>query len=69
METVVDSDGLETFKLDYKYNLIPGVTSLRRYGVYIVRGIWPDSVLKYVDEVLMKLSNITKVKLNYLSIK
>lgn len=41
----------KTMKLDFKFSLIPGVTTLRGYGVYMVRGIWPDDVLKLVDEL------------------
>nr|CAI5837120.1 unnamed protein product [Callosobruchus analis] len=49
-----------SFKLHYKYSLLPGVTSVRQYGVYIVRNIWPDYVIKWVDEILEKISETPK---------
>lgn len=64
LETIPDNDDPKTFKLDYRYNLISGVTSLRRYGVYMLRDIWPAALLQYVDEVLIKLSYKTKVNDN-----
>nr|CAH7753704.1 unnamed protein product [Callosobruchus chinensis] len=49
-----------SFKLHYKYSLLPGVTSVRQYGVYIVRNIWPDYVIKWVDEILEKIAEKPK---------
>ncbi|VEN52303.1 unnamed protein product [Callosobruchus maculatus] len=63
METVPIGDDPKTFKLHYKYSLLPGVTSVRQYGAYIVRNIWPDYVIKWVDERLAKI-NAKPKKLN-----
>ncbi|KAJ8916137.1 hypothetical protein NQ315_004504 [Exocentrus adspersus] len=52
LETIPSGEDPKTFKLDFRHNLIPGVTSVKRYGVYIVRNIWPDRILKYVDDLL-----------------
>ncbi|XP_018566348.1 uncharacterized protein LOC108907240 [Anoplophora glabripennis] len=60
LETIPSGEDPKTFKLDFKHNLIPGVTNVKRYGVYIVRNIWPNSILRYVDALLDKISKKPK---------
>ncbi|RZC37285.1 mutS protein -like 4-like [Asbolus verrucosus] len=46
MEIVSSGDSPQDFNLNYKFRLIPGVTTSKHYGVYIVRNIWPESILE-----------------------
>ncbi|XP_056640298.1 uncharacterized protein LOC130447479 [Diorhabda sublineata] len=55
METVPIGNDPKTFQLDYRYNLIPGITSVPRYGVYLVRNLWPDSIVENIDRCLDNL--------------
>ncbi|CAH1129253.1 unnamed protein product [Ceutorhynchus assimilis] len=41
----------KALKLNFKFSLVPGVTSIRGYGIYMVRGIWPEEVMKHVDQL------------------
>jgi hypothetical protein len=52
METIASGETPRELSLDYKFRLIPGVTSLEHYGVYIVKKIWPESILREVYDVL-----------------
>ncbi|CAG9831152.1 unnamed protein product [Diabrotica balteata] len=63
METVAIGEDPKTFKLDYKYSVVPGITTIGRYGVYIVRKIWPDSIVDKVDNRLDVLEKEEKKSL------
>ncbi|KAG5872036.1 hypothetical protein JTB14_021930 [Gonioctena quinquepunctata] len=52
MITVSIGDKPKLFKLDYKYCVEPGVTSVGRYGVYLVRNVWPTEILNFVDDIM-----------------
>lgn len=39
-------------KLDLKYNLLPGCTSLKRYSIYLLAKMWPKNIVKYIENVL-----------------
>ncbi|XP_072381158.1 uncharacterized protein [Diabrotica undecimpunctata] len=63
METVAIGEDPKTFKLDYKYSVVPGITTIGRYGVYIVRKIWPDSIVDKIDNRLDVLEKEEKKSL------
>ena len=52
METAATGDTPQELSLNYKFRLIPGVTNLKQYGVYIVKKIWPLGLLDEVYRVL-----------------
>lgn len=56
METVPSGDDPRTFKLDFRFNLLPGVNSVKHYSVYLVRNIWPESIVGHVYEMLDEMS-------------
>lgn len=55
METIPIGTNPKTLKLNYTYNKTSGFTQISRYGVYIVRNIWPDEILKIVDDSIDRL--------------
>ncbi|CAH0563731.1 unnamed protein product [Brassicogethes aeneus] len=57
METIAQGDTPQDIQLDFKYNVKPGITNINYYGIYLVRNIWPDHVLKLIDEVMDKTKN------------
>ncbi|XP_074040955.1 uncharacterized protein isoform X2 [Leptinotarsa decemlineata] len=56
METISLGRKTNSFKLEYKYSVIPGVTSVRHYGIYLVRNIWPKDILSFVDNLIEEIS-------------
>ncbi|XP_066248399.1 uncharacterized protein [Euwallacea similis] len=44
----------KSMKLDFRFSLMPGATTLRGYGIYMVRNIWPKEVMEIVDELQMQ---------------
>ncbi|XP_050297732.1 uncharacterized protein LOC126737078 isoform X2 [Anthonomus grandis grandis] len=62
LETIPSGDpsNPKTMKLDFKFSLVPGVTTLKGYGIYMVRGIWPQDVMRHVDEIQQSYSETTK---------
>uniref|UniRef100_A0A6P7F7L9 Uncharacterized protein LOC114325556 n=1 Tax=Diabrotica virgifera virgifera TaxID=50390 RepID=A0A6P7F7L9_DIAVI len=63
MDTIAIGEDPKTFKLDYKYSVVPGITTIGRYGVYIVRKIWPDSIVDKIDNRLDVLEKEQKKSL------
>ncbi|XP_066140533.1 LOW QUALITY PROTEIN: uncharacterized protein [Euwallacea fornicatus] len=49
-----DPKNPKSMKLDFRFSLMPGATTLRGYGIYMVRNIWPQEVMEIVDELQMK---------------
>ncbi|CAG9812751.1 unnamed protein product [Phaedon cochleariae] len=56
LETIPKDQHSVRSQLDYKYNVLPGVTSIKHYGVTLVRDIWPNDILEYVDCLMRKIS-------------
>ncbi|XP_015838166.1 mutS protein homolog 4 isoform X2 [Tribolium castaneum] len=52
METEATGETPQELSLAFKYRLIPGVTNLKHYGVYIVKKIWPARILDEVYRIL-----------------
>lgn len=44
-------------KLDLKYNLLAGCTSLKRYSIYLLAKMWPQNIVKFIENIL---EDITK---------
>ncbi|XP_049817056.1 uncharacterized protein LOC109604910 [Aethina tumida] len=56
METIITGDSPSTTKLDYRYNLKPAPTSIDQYGVYMVRNVWSDEVVNFVEDTLQNIT-------------
>ncbi|XP_044253002.1 mutS protein homolog 4-like isoform X2 [Tribolium madens] len=52
METIATGETPQELTLEFKHRLIPGVTQLKHYGVYIVKKIWPTRILNEVYRIL-----------------
>ncbi|KAL3273959.1 hypothetical protein HHI36_015382 [Cryptolaemus montrouzieri] len=52
MYTDAMGDTPRSLKLDFRYTLKNGVTNLERYGVFMVKNIWPSDILEDVYTIL-----------------
>lgn len=52
MEAYVTGSEISNAKLDLKYNLIPGCTSLKRYSIYLIAKLWPKEIVEFIENVL-----------------
>ncbi|KAL1494353.1 hypothetical protein ABEB36_009965 [Hypothenemus hampei] len=57
METIPEQNVNRSLRLDFKYKLISGVTVLRDYGIYMVKGIWPNEVVQHVEKFQKEIGN------------
>lgn len=62
MKTILKNKSNGEPYLDYTYSVTPGVNSLQKYGIYLAKISWHEVVMKYVEEILEKISNSSKVK-------
>lgn len=57
MEAHVTGSDLTNTKLDLKYNLIPGCTSLKRYSIYLLAKTWPQNIVKFIENILEDIAS------------
>ncbi|KAH1025378.1 hypothetical protein HUJ05_010113 [Dendroctonus ponderosae] len=50
-----DTNNPKSIKLDFKFKLAQNATTLRDYGIYMVRGIWPQELMEMVDNLQRRL--------------
>lgn len=55
METYVETVN-DHINLRFTYNLIPGVTEIENYGIFLARSCWPEIIMKHVDTVLHQVT-------------
>lgn len=58
MEAHISGTCLQDTKLNFKYSLIPGCTSLKRYSIYLLAKIWPENIVKYIEDTLDKMTQV-----------
>lgn len=46
-----DDNREEKGKLDYKYSVIPGVTQIERYGLYLIENLWAEDLVRNIYEI------------------
>ncbi|XP_076262167.1 uncharacterized protein LOC143197513 [Rhynchophorus ferrugineus] len=51
METVTSENRSNAMsrKIDFKYKLLPGITTVLGYGIYMAKNIWPERAFKNVE--------------------
>lgn len=54
-------------KMKYNYNVIPGVCTLEKYGIYLAKLSWPETIIEYAENCFSILSNANKVHLRFFS--
>ncbi|KAK9888019.1 hypothetical protein WA026_000303 [Henosepilachna vigintioctopunctata] len=57
MDTEATGNTPRTLNLEYKYSLKKGVTTLKRYGIFMVKTLWPADILEDVYKMLEKSSD------------
>lgn len=62
MEANVIGTDIANTKLEHKYNLIPGCTSLKRYSIYLIAKVWPSDLVQYIESILENLSRTKGVQ-------
>lgn len=65
MKTIATGTTPRDLSLDFKYNLIPGVTEVPYYGMYLAKNIFPKSVLTDAYKILNSLKENVLVVLLY----
>ncbi|KAK4879853.1 hypothetical protein RN001_007999 [Aquatica leii] len=63
METLTEIIN-EKIILRFQYNVIPGVTSLEHYGIFLAKSSWPDNLIECAQKVLEQLSLLQKPRLD-----
>lgn len=63
METIASGTTPRDISLDYKYTLIPGVTKVPYYGMYLAKNIYPKSVLNNAYTILDSIKEKVMVRI------
>lgn len=64
LETIEESNASGK-KLNYNYNVVPGVCRLEKYGIYLAKLSWPATIIKYAEDCFSTLSTDNKVYLTF----
>lgn len=61
MEAHISGTGIRDTRLDLKYNILPGCTTLKTHSIYLIRKLWPENLVSYVETLLEKVEETRKV--------
>lgn len=64
MEAETSGDTPRSMKLNFKHCIKTGVTNLKRYGIFLVKDIWPTDLLEDIYSLLEQNSKAQKVTCN-----